>query len=277
MSDNHNSDGSGEFAGKVAIITGASLDPSIGRSAATKLGRGGAAVVINARNTDALRAAEADLMAMGIRVQAVPGPADDPAVVTALVDAAVDGFGRVDLIVNTVGGSLGQTSPMTITREALLDTIALNIWAPVSLIQEAVRRGLADGGGAVVNISSGTTHKTTPMMMAYAAGKSALNAITRTLARDLGGQGIRVNGVAPGLTKTSATRPMWEADDGQSAGSNVVLARFTEADDIANAVVFLLSERARQITGVVIDVDGGNHLQGGGWSPIQQTTSAAAT
>ena len=166
---------------------------------------------------------------------------------------------------------------MAITRESLLDTIALNIWAPVSLVQEAVRRGLADGGGAVVNISSGTTHKTTPMMIAYAAGKSALNAITRTMARDLGGQGIRVNGVAPGLTKTSATRPMWEADDGQSAGANVPLARFTEADDIANAVVFLLSDRARQITGVVIDVDGGNHLQGGGWSPIQQTTSAAAT
>jgi NAD(P)-dependent dehydrogenase (short-subunit alcohol dehydrogenase family) len=277
MSDNPNRDGGGEFAGKVAIVTGASLDPSIGRSTATKLGRGGAAVVINARNVDGLRAAEADLAAMGIPVKTVAGPADDPAVVTALVDAAVDGFGRVDLIVNTVGGSLGQSPPMAITRESLLDTIALNIWAPVSLVQEAVRRGLADGGGAVVNISSGTTHKTTPMMIAYAAGKSALNAITRTMARDLGGQGIRVNGVAPGLTKTSATRPMWEADDGQSAGANVPLARFTEADDIANAVVFLLSDRARQITGVVIDVDGGNHLQGGGWSPIQQTTSAAAT
>ena len=121
------------------------------------------------------------------------------------------------------------------------------------------------------NISSGTVNKTTPNMIAYAAAKSALNAITRTLARDLGPLGIRVNAVSPGLTQTNATRAMWEPDDGKAAGENLLLGRLTQADDIANACAFLLSDDARQITGQVIDVDGGNHLMGGGWTPMTDT------
>jgi 3-oxoacyl-[acyl-carrier protein] reductase len=115
--------------------------------------------------------------------------------------------------------------------------------------------------------SSGTVHKTTPSMASYAAAKAALNALTRTLARDLARRGVRVNGVAPGLTKTDTTRSLWETDGGSAAGRNLILGRMTEATDIANAVVFLLSDDAAQITGVTIDVDGGNHLMGG-WSPF---------
>ena len=121
-------------------------------------------------------------------------------------------------------------------------------------------RGLADGdGGAVVNISSGSPNKTTASMAAYAAAKASLNALTRTMA-DAGRRGVRVNAVSPGLTRTSATRAIWEADGGRGAGSNLLLGRLTEADDIAAAVLFLLSERRQAITGVLIDVDGGNHL-----------------
>jgi NAD(P)-dependent dehydrogenase (short-subunit alcohol dehydrogenase family) len=263
------------FDGKVAVICGASLDPSIGRSIATKLGEGGAKLVINARGDAALKEAEEALRAHRFEVRSVAGSMGDDDTPQRVVECAVREFGHIDLVVNTVGGSLGQqTTPMSITRQALIDTIAINTWSSLGLVQEAVRAGLADGGGAVVSISSGTVNKTTPMMIAYAAAKSALNAITRTMARDLGPQGIRVNGVAPGLTKTSATRQMWEADGGAEAGSHMVLNRLTDADDIANAAVFLLSDQARQITGVVIDVDGGNHLVSGGWSPMPQTTSA---
>ena len=120
----------------------------------------------------------------------------------------------------------------------------------------------------MIFISSGTVNKTTASMASYAAGKSALNALTRTLAKEVGAKGIRVNGVAPGLTRTSATKGMWESDGGVGVGKNLVLGRLTDADDIAAAAVFLLSDEAKAITGVVIDVDGGNHLQSGGWSPM---------
>jgi 3-oxoacyl-[acyl-carrier protein] reductase len=256
------------FAGRVAIVTGSSLDPSIGRSTATRLAREGAAVVINGRSEEPLAAAERDLRAAGLEVAAVPGSLEDDDTPRRLADAAVERYGRVDAVVNTVGGTRYQGSPREIDRDAYLQTVELNTWGTIALVQHALRGGLADGGGAVVNVSSGTVNKTTPSMIAYAAAKAALNAVTRTLARDLGPLGVRVNAVAPGLTRTSATRAMWEADDGAGAGANLLLGRLTTAEDIANACVFLLSDEAAAITGVVIDVDGGNHLQSGGWTPM---------
>jgi 3-oxoacyl-[acyl-carrier protein] reductase len=258
----------GRFRGRVAIVTGSSHDPSIGRSTATRLAREGASVIINGRSEEPLRAAERELRDAGFEVAGVAGSLQDEATAVRLVDTAVDRYGRLDAVVNTVGGTRFQGSPREMDRPAFLKTIELNTWGAIALVQEALRGGLADGGGAVVNVSSGTVNKTTPSMIAYAAAKAALNAVTRTLARDLGPLGVRVNAVAPGLTKTSGTRSMWEADDGAAAGGNLVLGRLTTADDIANACAFLLSDEAAAITGVVIDVDGGNHLQGGGWTPM---------
>jgi NAD(P)-dependent dehydrogenase (short-subunit alcohol dehydrogenase family) len=256
------------FAGKVAIVTGSSMDPSIGRSTALRLARQGAAVIINGRSEEPLRDTEGDFRSQGLDVTAVSGSLLDDGTAARLADAAVERYGRIDAVVNTVGGTRFQGSPRHIDRTAYLETVELNTWTSIAVVQQSLRAGLADGGGAVVNVSSGTVHKTTPTMMAYAAAKAALNAVTRTLARDLGPLGIRVNAVAPGLTRTTGTRGMWEADDGTGAGNNLLLGRLTTADDIANACVFLLSDEAAQITGVVLDVDGGNHLQGGGWTPM---------
>jgi 3-oxoacyl-[acyl-carrier protein] reductase len=261
----------GRFSGRVAVVTGSSADPSIGRACALRLGREGASVVINGRHEAALVATERALRDRGVAVTAVVGSMEDEATPGRLVDAAIDGYGQVDVLVNTIGGTRFQGSLEAMDRAGLLDTVALNTWPTVSLIQVALRRGLADGGGSIVNISSGSPRKTTPSMIAYAAAKAALNALTRTMAADLGPRGIRVNAVSPGLTKTTATRAMWSDDDGRSAGANVIVGRLTEADDIAAAAAFLLSDEARQITGVVLDVDGGNHLAGGGWTPITPT------
>ena len=258
----------GRFSGQVAVVTGSSADPSIGRSCALRLGREGASVVINGRDGDALGATGRSLRQEGIDVAAVAGSMEDETTPDRLVGAAIDGFGRIDLLVNTIGGARFSGSFEAMDKAGLMDTIALNTWPTVALIKAAVRRGLSEGGGAIVNISSGSPRKTTPTMIAYAAAKAALNALTRTLAADLGPRGIRVNAVSPGLTKTTATRAMWQGDDGRAAGANVVLGQLTEADDIAAATAFLLSADARQITGVVLDVDGGNHLAGGGWTPI---------
>jgi NAD(P)-dependent dehydrogenase (short-subunit alcohol dehydrogenase family) len=264
----------GRFAGKVAIVTGSTADPSIGRSCATRLAREGASVVINGRSSERLEQAVQELRDEGLHVAGVPGSVEDASTVSALVDTALERFGAVDLVVNTVGGAPFPGPVWEIDRQDLIGTFSLNTWPTVALIKEAMARGLAEGeGSAVVNISSGSPNKTTPNMIAYAAAKAALNALTRTMAADAGRRGVRVNAVSPGLTRTTATRSMWEVDDGSEAGSHLLLRRLTTADDIAAAALFLLSDDARQITGVVIDVDGGNHLQSGGWSPF----AAAAT
>jgi 3-oxoacyl-[acyl-carrier protein] reductase len=258
----------GRFEGKVAIVSGSSANPSIGRSTARRLAREGAAVVINGRSAEQLSAAEKEMRDEGLAVAAVNGSAEDDALASRLVDAALDNFGRLDLVANTVGGARYSGPWEELDRATLLDTFSLNTWPALALVQEAVRRGLGEGG-AVVNISSGSPKKTTPAMLSYAAAKAALNAMTRTLARDLGPRGTRVNGVAPGLTRTTATRNFWEGDGGASAGRNLVLGRLPDAEDIANAVVFLLSDEAAAITGIVVDVDGGDHLMSSsGWSPF---------
>jgi len=258
----------GRFAGKVAIVTGASTDPGIGTATARRLASEGASVVINARGEERLASTERTLRAEGLEVLACAGSASGPGVAALLVETAIESFGRIDLLVNTVGGVPFVGSALDLSEDDLLATFRLNTWPALSLIQEAMARGLADGGGSVVNISSGSPLKTTPSMAAYAAAKSALNALTRTLANDLGRRGVRVNAVSPGLTRTEATRDIWEADGGEAAGRNILLGRLTEAEDIAAAVAFMLSDEAASITGVILDVDGGNHVDTGSWSPF---------
>jgi len=256
------------FSGRVAIVTGSTADPSIGRSCALRLAREGASVVINGRDADRVTSTEAALRAEGLNVVGVVGSMDSEAAVAELTDRGVDAFGRIDLLVSTVGGAPYPLSFDAISEAQLLETYRLNTWPAIALIRAALARGLGDDGGSVVAISSGSPRKTTSAMVAYAAAKAALNAMTRTIAADLAGKGVRVNAVSPGLVRTTATRSIWRDDDGAAAGSNLPLGRLTEADDIAAAVCFLLSDDARQITGITLDVDGGNHLSSG-WTPIR--------
>jgi 3-oxoacyl-[acyl-carrier protein] reductase len=256
------------FSGRVAIVTGSTADPSIGRSCALRLAREGASVVVNGRDGGRVASAEAALRSEGLAVVGVVGSMDTERAVEMLSDRAVEAFGRIDLVVSTVGGAPHAYSFDSITEEQLLETIRLNTWPTVALIRAALERGLGDQGGSVVAISSGSPHKTTSSMVSYAAAKAALNTMTRTIAADLAGRNVRVNAVSPGLVRTSATRPIWEPDGGAAASANLPLGRLTESDDIAAAVCFLLSEDARQITGITLDVDGGNHLRSG-WTPIR--------
>ena len=259
--------GARRFSGRVAIVTGSTADPSIGRSCALRLAREGASVVVNGRDADRVASTEEALRSEGLDVVGVVGSMDNEAAVALLTDRAVDAFGRIDLLVSTLGGAPYPLSFDAISEAQLLETFRLNTWPAVALIRAALDRGLGENSGAVVSISSGSPHKTTSAMVSYAAAKAALNAMTRTVAADLAGQGVRVNAVSPGLVRTTATRPIWEADEGVAAGSNLPLGRLTEAGDVAAAVCFLLSDEARQITGITLDVDGGNHLSRG-WTPM---------
>jgi 3-oxoacyl-[acyl-carrier protein] reductase len=257
------------FLGKVAVVTGSTADPSIGRSCAFRLAREGAAVVINGRDPTRLSSAEASMRGQGLEVVGVLGSMESEAATRALVDRAVDSFGRLDLVVSTIGGAPYARSFDAISEDELLSTMKINTWPALALIRAALSRGLAEGGGSVVTISSGSPRKTTSTMVAYAASKAALNAMTRTIAADLAPRGVRVNAISPGLVRTTATRSVWEADDGRAAAAALPVGRLTEADDIANAAAFLLSDDARQVTGITLDVDGGNHLASGGWTPIR--------
>lgn len=255
------------FSGKVAIVTGSTADPSIGRACAYRLAREGASVVVNGRDADRVASTEAAFRSEGLAAIGVAGSMDDDAALAVLTERAVDAFGRIDLVVSTLGGAPHPLSFDAISEAQLLETFRVNTWPTVALIRAALQHGLGEQGGAIVTISSGSPHKTTSAMVSYASAKAALNAMTRTIASDLAGR-VRVNAVSPGLVRTTATKPIWDRDGGAAAGANLPIGRLTEADDVAAAVCFLLSEDARQITGITLDVDGGNHLRSG-WTPIR--------
>jgi NAD(P)-dependent dehydrogenase (short-subunit alcohol dehydrogenase family) len=255
------------FSGRVAIVTGSTADPSIGRSCAFRLAREGASVVVNGRDENRVASTEAALLSEGFAAVGVAGSMDTDAGVALLADRAVAAFGRIDLVVSTVGGAPYPLPFDAINEAELLETFRLNTWPALALIRAALDRGLGDNNGAVVTISSGSPRKTTSTMVSYASAKAALNAMTRTMASDLAGR-VRVNAVSPGLVRTTSTRRIWEADGGAAAGANLPVGRLTEPDDVAAAVCFLLSDEARQITGIALDVDGGNHLRSG-WTPIR--------
>ena len=167
-------------------------------------------VVINGRDADRVATTEAAFRAEGHAVVGVVGSMDNEDAVALLTDKAMEAFGRIDLLVSTVGGAPYALSFDTISEAQLLETVRLNTWPTVALIRAALARGLSDNRGSVVTISSGSPRKTTSSMVAYAAAKAALNAMTRTIAADLAGKGVRVNAVSPGLVRTTATRPMWK-------------------------------------------------------------------
>ncbi len=264
------------FTGKVAVVTGSSAEPSIGRSSALRLGHEGASVVINGRDESALAATERYLRDRGIAVASVSGSMEDEATSGRLVDAAVDHFGRIDLVMNTIGGARFQGSFEEMDQGRSDEHRRVQYMA-----RPGARSGRpAPGLGGRRRVDRQHLERLTPQDDFHddrlCRGEGALNTLTRTMAADLGPRGVRVNAVSPGLTKTTATRAMWERDDGRAAGAHAILGRLTEADDIAAAAAFLLSDDARQITGIVLDVDGGNHLNGGGWTPITPRGPAAS-
>jgi NAD(P)-dependent dehydrogenase (short-subunit alcohol dehydrogenase family) len=251
------------FEGRVAIVTGSSR--GIGRAIAGRLAGDGAAVVLNGRNRDELELAAKELRADGASVATVAADVVEVDTAGRLVDAAIREFGRVDLLVGNIGLS-SYIGPTLDTDRPSFETMMLgNTWLTVGLLKAAMSAGMGSGS-ARVNLSAIGTRKIFPPAGVHTASKAAVDFLTKNLALELAPLGIRVNAVAPGLTKTPTTAFL--LDDPELLAQQlkaVPLGRIGEPADIANAVTFLLSDEAAYITGVVLDVDGGALLSPAGF------------
>jgi 7-alpha-hydroxysteroid dehydrogenase len=242
-----------DLSGQVALVTGASQ--GIGRCTAQTLAAAGAAVVVAARNVAALDTVVGSITADGGRALAVPFDSLEVERSDELVQATVAAFGRLDIVVNNVGGSPPRPFLDTSVR-SFERAFRFNVSTAFALTQAAVPALRETGGGAVVNIGSGAGRFASPGFAAYGTAKAALAHLTRILAAELAPD-IRVNLVAPGAIATDALETVLTDDLRASMIANTPLARLGRPEDIADAVLYLCSSAGSYVTGKQLEVDGG--------------------
>ena len=241
---------------KVAIVTGASK--GIGASIARQLASEGAAVVVNYASSkeDADRVV-AEIRRNGGKAVAVQANVGKQAEVERLFAETKKAFGRLDIPVNNAG--IYEFSPLEdVTEDHFRKQFDVNVLGPLLASREAVKRFGADGG-SIINISSSASTLTPANSSVYSATKAALDAITRTLAKELGPRNIRVNAINPGMVDTEGVRAAGfdESDFRKEIEARTPLGRIGQTQDIAPAAVFLASGDAGWITGETLLVAGG--------------------
>src|SRR3954454_24770134 len=232
--------------GKVAIVTGAGS--GIGRGIAERFAQEGARVVVNDVNGEA--ANEVAAATGGLAVVADVSRSDD---VDRLFDTTIDTLGGVHVLVNNAG-LIDTERHFLEADEAWWDrVIAVNLKGQFLCALRAAKWMGRNGGGAIVNMSSGGARAAHRAMVAYDASKGGVEAMTRALALDLGPYGIRVNAIAPGSVDVRGFTP----EEAAAKGETIPLGRVATPEDMAGPAVALASDDARYVTGVAISVDGG--------------------
>ena len=245
-----------KLEGKIAVVTGASK--GIGAAIALELAAQGAKLVINyASSQSAAEKVVEQITAKGGKAIAVQADVSRPADVERLFAEAQRAFGRVDILVNNAG--IYQFAPLEqVTPEHFRGMFELNVLGLLLSTREAVKR-MGDGGGSIINISSVVSTAAPPAASVYSATKAAVDAITRSLAKELGPRGIRVNSINPGMVETEGVHAagLSEGDFRNMVESQTPLGRIGQPRDIAPAVAFLASADSGWITGETLDIAGG--------------------
>ncbi|HWW49893.1 MAG TPA: SDR family oxidoreductase [Xanthobacteraceae bacterium] len=243
--------------GKVAIVTGAAQ--GIGRTYALALAEAGAKVCVS----DIVIPDEtvAAVVAAGGEASGIVADVSDQASLDAMVTHCMESFGRLDILVNNAGmfGSLKMQNFSEIAIEEWDRVMAVNVrgvWQAITAAVPAMKRS---GGGKIINISSGTAFKGSPHLLHYVTSKGAVIALTRAIARELGGSNICVNAIAPGLVMS---RNVQAHPDWQNAAASIVSSRAIKRDstpeDLIGALLFLASPESDFVTGQTLVIDGGS-------------------
>lgn len=238
--------------GRVALVTGASR--GIGEAIVRELLDSGAAgVVLTSRKQENLDEVVADLD--DSRVRTVVGNVTDDEHVSEAVATAIDEFGSCDILVNNAGTNPVAGHIAEVEMSAIDKTWAVNLRAPLVFAREAWRQWMGEHGGAILSTGSVGGIQPSPLLGAYNVSKAAVHYLTRQLAHEFAPD-VRVNALAAAVVKTKLSRMLWEWNPEAVADAHP-LKRLGEPEDVARAAVFLCSDAASWISGVVLPVDGG--------------------
>jgi 3-oxoacyl-[acyl-carrier protein] reductase len=247
------------LAGRVILVTGSSR--GIGAAIAVRAAADGARVAVHYRTG----AGEADRVVAAARAAGSPDArafqADlrDGAAADGLVRDVVASFGRLDGLVNNAG--MDQRGPtLDLSPEQWDAVIATNLTASFRTIRAALPAMLEGGGGSIVNIASRLGQMGIAETAAYSAAKAGLIGLTRSLAREFGPRGIRINAVAPGVTITEMTTDLVDSEEGRRRLRDMALGRFGRADEVAEAAVFLLTDAASLFLGQTLNPNAGGYM-----------------
>ena len=250
----------GKLDGRAAIVTGAAS--GIGRASALALAAEGAGVLVADLNEEGAQRVVAEIVEACGRARACRADVEEEASVEAIVAAAVDCFGRLDILHNNAAASdpeiMGRDLALTDMDIEVWDrTMAINLRGPMLGCKHAIPHLLEAGGGAIVNTSSASGLVGDLSRAAYGASKAGLDSLTRSVATQYGKRGIRCNSIAPGVIATPALAANVPAEQLAIFERSHLTPRLGRPEDIAAAVVFLASDEGAYITGQTISVDGG--------------------
>ena len=243
-----------KLTGKIAVVTGASK--GIGAGIAKELAMQGASVVVNySSSKEGADKVVTAIVQAGGRAVAIGGSVAQPAEIDRLFAEVKKTYGTVDILVNNAGVySFGPIEQ--ITEESIHGVFSVNVTG-LLLTTKAALALFPEGGGSIINIGSIVSETTPAMMSVYNGTKGAVDAITQTLAKELGPRKIRVNAINPGMTVTEGSAHLVESDMAKVMVSLTPLGRLGQPEDIALAVAYLASEDARWVTGSLLQVGGG--------------------
>lgn len=245
---------------KIALVTGAGR--GIGAATAVLAARAGYDVCVNyAGNRARAEQVVAQCEAAGARAIAVQGDVADPAAVEALFAACDEALGRLDLLVNNAGIVGGRTKVAELPDDVIARTFAVNVHGTMACARAAVRRmarSAGGSGGVIVNLSSIAATLGSPgEYVHYAASKAAVDTFTLGLAKEVGGQGIRVNAVQAGTTDTEIHATFGNPGRPAEVARIAPLGRVAQAEEIAESILWLASDKAAYVTGAILRVGGG--------------------
>jgi NAD(P)-dependent dehydrogenase (short-subunit alcohol dehydrogenase family) len=253
MSDTNFPLGGGD---RIAIVTGGGS--GIGLAIAEKFTKNGITTVIAGRDEEKLKKAKAQL---GEGCYPMACDVSNLSSIPVLIKDIIEKFGQIDILVNNAGINMKKDFT-EVTDEEFQQVITTNLCSVFAMSREVVKEMLKRGSGSIINISSMAAQYGLPRVIAYSASKTAIDGMTRAMAVELSPKGIRINAIAPGFIETDMTAKALNADAErkQKVFARTPMGYMGKPDDIGEAALFLASDAAKYITGVVLPVDGGNSI-----------------